>query len=444
MTLPDLGLLRARLDHEIGERAAQGRDVEGLAGELAGLPESWDALAAFADRLAARPLRDDWPYDEPDDLDGIRAAADPRRSLVPLRAVDAAAAAAHASAAFLGSVCGCILGKPLEFDPTLAEIRAALEPAGEWPLRDYLTEEVVLSLREQQGQWPELVRGRIAHVAPDDDINYTVLGMLVLEQHGAAFTQEDLLRLWLYNLPVLATFGPERTLLANATLAALEPGRPLPWPLDRWTDVMNPGAELCGALIRADAYGYACPGDPERAAGLAWRDASMTHRGTGVYGAMFVAAAIAAAPVLDDPLAVFGTALGHVPQRSRFAEAVVFALEQVGGASDWLDGYERIHARFGEYGHCRVLQEVGTLVNTLRFADDVGDGICKQVMQGNDTDSFGATAGSILGAFFGPGHLDERWTAPFNDTVHLALATTWEQSLSVLADRMARLPALLT
>ncbi|MDX6584382.1 MAG: hypothetical protein QOI10_3566 [Solirubrobacterales bacterium] len=442
MTLPDRGLLRARLQHEIGERAAQGRVVDGVAEALAALPDSWDALGEFALRLDDLPLRGDWPYDEPDSLDAIAHAADPARALDAIGAVSSEGAAGRAEAAFLGSVCGCILGKPLEFDPTLAEIRTALEPAGEWPLREYLSEAVVLSLREQQGQWPELVRERITHVAPDDDINYTVLGMLVLEQHGVAFTHEDLLRLWLYNLPVLATFGPERTLIANAALAALEPGAPMPWPLGSWTRVLNPGAELCGALIRADAYGYACFGRPALAASLAGRDASMTHRGTGLYGAMFVAAAIAAAPFVDDPLDMFRIGLQHVPQRSRFAEAVRFSLEAVAAASDWLDGYERVHARFGEYGHCRVLQEVGTLLNTLRFADDVGDGICKQVMQGNDTDSFGATAGSLLGAYFGPGHLDARWTDPFNDTIHLALATCWEQSLSALAARMGRLPAL--
>ena len=442
MTLPDPEVLRARLAHEVGELAARGRAVDDLRAELDRLPPSWDGLAEFAERMAAAPIRDDWPYDEPDDLDGIRACADPDRETGVMAPIDPGQAAARAEAAFLGSVCGCILGKPFEFDPTLAEIRSALEPAGEWPLRDYVTEEVVRTLREQQGQWPELVRGRIAHVAPDDDINYTVLGLLVLEQHGSEFSPDDLLRLWLLNLPVLATFGPERTLLANAATAALEPGLAQPWPLEQWAAKRNPGAELCGALIRADAYGYACPGRPELAAELAWRDASMTHRGTGLYGAMFVAAAIAAAPVTADPLAVFATALRHVPQRSRFAEAVTFALEQVAEASDWLDGYERIHARFGEFGHCKVLQEVGTMVNTLRFAEDVGDGICKQVMQGNDTDSFGATAGSILGAWFGPGHLEERWTDPFADTIHLALATCWEQSLSALTRRMGRLPSL--
>jgi hypothetical protein len=46
--------------------------------------------------------------------------------------------------------------------------------------------------------------------------------------------------------------------------------------------VLNPKDEYCGALIRADAYGYACPGRPALAAELAWRDASLTHRRTGI------------------------------------------------------------------------------------------------------------------------------------------------------------------
>jgi ADP-ribosylglycohydrolase len=62
------------------------------------------------------------------------------------------------------------------------------------------------------------------------------------------------------------------------------------------------------------------------------------------------------------------------------------------------------------------------------------------VSQGNDTDSFGATAGSLLGAYFGPGHLDERWLRPFNDDIHTALALFHERSLSKLARRMGQLP----
>jgi hypothetical protein len=143
---------------------------------------------------------------------------------------------------------------------------------------------------------------------------------------------------------------------------------------------------------------------------------------------------------VDDPLEIFRHALRYVPQRSRFAEAMTGSIEEVTAATDWMDGYRRVHERFGEYGFCRIVQELGTVVNTLRFASDVGNGICLQVMQGNDTDSFGATAGSILGAHMGPGHLESRWWEPFNDEVHTALALFHESSLSKITARMAALP----
>jgi ADP-ribosylglycohydrolase len=193
-------------------------------------------------------------------------------------------------------------------------------------------------------------------------------------------------------------------------------------------------------MIRADAYGYACPGDPALAAELAWRDAAMTHRKTGVYATMFAAAAIAAAFTAREPLTIFEIALKFVPRRSRFHRIVADSLNEVRNASDWQDGYRRIHGKYREFSHCLVYQECGTLINTLRFAENVGDGICKQVMQGNDTDSFGATAGSILGAFFGPGHLEDRWLTPFGDEIRTGLNFFYERSLSSLAERISRLP----
>jgi hypothetical protein len=60
--------------------------------------------------------------------------------------------------------------------------------------------------------------------------------------------------------------------------------------------------------------------------------------------------------------------------------------------------------------------------------------------QDNDTDSFGATAGSILGAYFGPEALDERWLAPFHDDLRTGLARFYERSLVGVARRMGRLP----
>ena len=114
----------------------------------------------------------------------------------------------------------------------------------------------------------------------------------------------------------------------------------------------------------------------------------------------------------------------------------------VRSAGDWLDGYEKIHAKYRQHGHCQLYQECGQLINTARFAKDVAHAFCMQVSQGCDTDCFGEIAGSIAGAYFGPGHLDERWLAPFGDRLHTALAGFHEQSLAAVAERMSRLPAL--
>jgi ADP-ribosylglycohydrolase len=426
--LVEPGLLRTTIARVLDDLDEQGHAVEHIRTELEAVPDDYDALTAFVPRLRDVPLRDGWPYDEPDDLEAI-AAEWPDEQMY---AVDDPGS--RVRTAFTARVCGCMLGKPFEIFVTLPEIRSALESTGEWPLNDYPSEAALRALPTLQGQWRELHRDGISHVAPDDDINYPILAMLALERHGADFTHDDMRTLWLYNLPALATFGPERTRLIRA---ALETFGDLP----PWIDLLNPGAELCGALIRADAYGYAAIGDPALAATLAHRDASFTHRRTGVYGAMFVAAAIAVAPALDDPLDVVRTALGYVPQRSRFAERTREALTIVEAASDWLEAYEGVSRRLGHFGFCRIYQEVGTLINTLRFARDASEGICIQVMQGLDTDSFGATAGSILGAFYGD--IEARWTAPFNDDVHTALAMFHERSLEAITQRMAALPALL-
>ncbi|MBU05741.1 MAG: hypothetical protein CL877_07295, partial [Dehalococcoidales bacterium] len=151
---------------------------------------------------------------------------------------------------------------------------------------------------------------------------------------------------------------------------------------------------------------------------------------------MFIAAAIAAAQVVSDRMEIIDIALQYVPQKSRFYERVAACFAVIKDSDSWEEGYERINDKYGEYGHCRVYQESGMLINTLKFAENVGHGICIQVSQGADTDSYGATAGSLLGAYFGPGYLEERWLEPFNDDIHSGMAWFFERSLSNLALRM--------
>jgi hypothetical protein len=442
---PTLPFLKDRLALILRNKFSQGCNTSGYLERLEQLPDSYDAYLSFAASLADIPMRKDWPYVEPDTLEEIQAECHPDRPQGTLRSIDLTDSASRVETAFLASVCGSILGKPLEIDPTLHEMREAFSKVGEWPVNDYVTEPMLRSLGRRHWSWYETELSRIRHVAPDDDINYTLMGMLALEQFGSEFTKRNLRDLWINHVPISMTWGPERVMLLRSAMSYWEYDK-APFDhsvIETWPDFLTPETELCGAAIRADAYGYACPGRPALAAELAWRDASFTHRRTGVYATMFIAAAIAAAQVLEDRMAIIDTALQFVPQRSRFYEAALECRNIVAAANDWIEAYEQIHSTYSEYRHCQVYQEIGTLMNTLRFAEDVGDGICKQVMQGNDTDSFGATAGSLLGAYFGPDGLDPRWIAPFRDTIHTGLALFHEQSLSRLAKRIGQLPSIL-
>jgi hypothetical protein len=172
--LPPLPFLRQRLDALIDTKARQGHTVDGLKDDLVRLPESYDALVAFEAKVAGAPLRSDWPYVEPNDLDAIWAECDPARPTGIMRTIDLDDVCRRAEAAFLAAVAGCMLGKPLEVNPTLAEIRAAAEATGEWPLADYIPEALLDKLGRRHGSWVETCRERLRFVAPDDDMNYSI------------------------------------------------------------------------------------------------------------------------------------------------------------------------------------------------------------------------------------------------------------------------------
>ena len=127
-------------------------------------------------------------------------------------------------------------------------------------------------------------------IPEDDDLNFTMLGVLLLERCGADFDEADVAKLWLDYLPAGRIFTAERVALRNLLEAYLPP---------ETATRRNPFREWVGARLRVDAYGWAAAGDPVRAARMAWHDARVSHTANGVYAAMFMAAAHAASLGVD-------------------------------------------------------------------------------------------------------------------------------------------------
>jgi len=198
---------------------------------------------------------------------------------------------ARIRAAWEGRVSGCLLGKPLEvmsYQAGPEGLADYLGTAGALPLRNYVPaiEETPVAKR-----WLDCCRPHITRFEPDDDVNYTILSLLLLEEHGTDFQVADVARAWLNRLPAGKTWTAERAAyghLLGRMDAEFVNGGDAGFDLADCAD--NEFNEWIGAQIRADLYGWVSPGQPECAAELATRDGSLSHVGEGLNGAAFVAA----------------------------------------------------------------------------------------------------------------------------------------------------------
>jgi ADP-ribosylglycohydrolase len=357
-------------------------------------------LAQVDDREAPAELR----RGEPDDLTEILALARPAQRMAP-----GAELADRIHGAWLGRAAGCLLGKPVEKIPREG-IRAIAQSTGNWPVAGYFTEIGLDPTIAARYPWnrrsrPTSLAENIDGMPEDDDLNFPLIALDLLERHGDGFTTDDVAQSWLANLPGGRVFTAERIAYRNL-LDGYEP--------EVAGAVGNPFRDWIGAQIRTDVYGWTHPGDPATAARLAWTDARLSHGRNGVYGAMFAAAACAAAVVATDVATVVDAGLSVVPPESRFAQAVALGAEL--GPLSTEDALDRIHARYGELHWVHVLGNAAVLAFALTHgAGDYQKTITTAVTGGWDTDSTGATAGSVAGALLGAKSLPAQWIEPLRN-----------------------------
>ena len=173
-------------------------------------------------------------------------------------------------AGVLGKIVGVYLGRPFE-QWTHAEIE------------------------ERLGEVTGYVDGPNPLVLTDDDISGTFTFLRALEDYGPDVTPAEIGHTWLnYVVEGRSTFwwGGVGVSTEHTAYLHLKAGLPVPKP--------RVLAEQIGAQIFIDGWAMACPGDPERAADLARRAASVSHDGEAVHAARVIAAMEASAFVDRD------------------------------------------------------------------------------------------------------------------------------------------------
>lgn len=257
-------------------------------------------------------------------------------------------------AGVLGKIIGVYLGRPFEgwsYERIMAEL-------GE--VNDYVHHRLGAPL-----------------IVADDDISGTFTFLRALEDYGfpREITPQQIGQTWLNYLI------PDRTVLwwgglGNSTehTAYIRLRRGIPGG-ESGSMRLNGKvvSEQIGAQIFIDGWGMVAPGDPEWAADLARRAASVSHDGEAIYGAQVVAAMESLAFVERDLDKILDVAVGLIPGDSVIRRMIDEIREWRAREPDWRRARELLEASYGydKYGgNCHIVPNHGLIILSLLYGDD--------------------------------------------------------------------------
>lgn len=270
-------------------------------------------------------------------------------------------------------------------------------------------------------------------VVTDDDISGTFTFLRALPDYGNTrdITAAQIGQTWLNYLI------EERTVLwwgglGNSTehTAYLRLKHGIPAPRSGSIELNSQVvAEQIGAQIFIDGWAMVAPGDPELAASLAGRAASVSHDGVAVHGAQVLAAMEAQAFVEPDIQKLLDVGVSVIPQDS----LIRIMIDQIRAwhaaqPDDWRATRTQIAAHYGydKYGgNCHMVPNHALIIHALLHGDD---DFQKSLMIVNtcgwDTDCNSGNLGCLLGIKNGLAGIDAGpdWRGPIADRLYLPTA----------------------
>lgn len=441
------GLYTARVYYDWQQAKDEGRDVAHLKEICQAIQkrfysddrkitlDDYEVACVLEKELRNAPMLENVNYVEPSDYEEIlKRRPEKNREVF---CVSDEYVKQHILGGWNGRVVGCLLGKPLEFWKC-KNLRDMLEETNNYPVTRYVstkdfTPEMIKKYNIVTGAplnnqpWIDELEG---YAPIDDDTNYTVLNMKVMEVFGYDFDPGDVLYAWLNWLPAGVCCTAERVAYKNAVVGLSAPAT---------ATFQNPFREWVGAQIRAEIFGWVNPGNPEAAAEAAFRDASVSHTRNGIYGEMFVAAMTAAAMHTTDVRAVIEAGLGEIPKDSRLAMAVHSVISDYDSGLTLQESIEKLHRLHDEsniFEWCHIIPNEKIVVLSLLYSDgDFTRAIGNCVQFAFDTDSNAAVVGAIMGTMLGPEDIDEKWTTPVGG---LLASTVLDEHMNRIEDLAER------
>ena len=324
-------------------------------------------------------------------------------------------------AGVLGKLIGVYLGRPFE-QWTHERI---LEELGE--INYYVNEKLNVPL-----------------VVTDDDITgtFTFLRALRENNYDPNITPKQIGQSWLNNLienKTVLWWGGRGHSAEDTAFQNLKAGihAPMSGSIATNGEVV---AQQIGAQIFIDGWALVSPGDPEKAADLAKKAASVSHDGEAIYGAQMVAAMESLAFIEKDINKIINESKKYIPNTSEIYK-VIGELQNIrSGNSDWMQAREFLAENYDydKYlGECHMIPNHAIIILSLLFGDD---DLQKTLMivntAGRDTDCNSGNVGCLMGIKNGLEGLNNGpdYLSPIQDRMYCPTANGGETQTDALTE----------
>lgn len=273
-------------------------------------------------------------------------------------------------------------------------------------------------------------------IVTDDDISGTFTFIRALPDHGNCIdiTAAEIGHTWLNYIireKSILWWGGMGNSTEHTAFIRLEDGieAPMSGSMHINGKVVS---EQIGAQIFIDGWAMVSPGDPETAAELAKRAASVSHDGEAIYGAQVIAAMEAAAFFESDLDKLIDTAVALIPGDSVIYRLIQDVRDWHAGENDWRKTRQRIEDRYGYHiygGNCHMIPNHGLIIHSLLHGEDDFRQTLKIVNTcGWDTDCNSGNVGCLMGIKNGLAGIDASkdegadWRGPVADRLYMPTA----------------------
>jgi ADP-ribosylglycohydrolase len=243
---------------------------------------------------------------------------------------------------------------------------------------------------------------------PNDDLDVQLIWLDVLIEKGPGLTGNDLMEAFIRCYPYnYSEYGYGKRNYRR--------GIAPPYSGEYANDYFKTGM---GCPIRSEIWGMVAPGNPELAARCAEIDGSLDHVGDSVWAEQFLAAMQAEAFFESDMQRLIDTGMAFVPDDSELAKVILGSVDAYNAGKPWDEAIQEHYLGYCNPDASNVLYNMGVIILSLLYGEGHFNNTATLAVDGGfDTDSTGASVGSVLGIIYGKSIIEKKWLDMAGDKI---------------------------